>query len=54
MDLNWRGGSLQECRLTAVRDGHWVLRSGRSSLPVSMKAGRSQTFELSDGTLSSS
>jgi alpha-L-fucosidase 2 len=54
VDLNWRGGSLQECRLTASRDGHWVLRNGSSSLPVSMKAGRSQTLKLSDGSLSSS
>ncbi|MFC4313543.1 glycoside hydrolase N-terminal domain-containing protein [Steroidobacter flavus] len=54
VDLNWRGGSLQECRLSAVRDGSWILRSGNSSLPVSMKAGRSQTIRLSEGVLSSS
>ncbi len=52
VDLNWRAGSLQECRLSALRDGSWVLRSGNSSLPVSMKAGRSQTIRLREGTLS--
>ena len=52
VDLIWRDGSLQECRLSATRDGKWVLRSGSSSLPVSMKAGRSQILKLREGTLS--
>jgi len=51
VDLSWRGGSLQECRLNAIRDGKWVLRMGAASLPVSMKAGRSQTLKLRKGTL---
>jgi alpha-L-fucosidase 2 len=54
VDLNWRGGLLQHCNLSAVRDGHWILRNGSSMLPISMKAGRSQAIKLSDGTLSSS
>ena len=51
VDLHWQAGALRECRLNAARDGHWMLRSGRSSLPVSIKAGRSLTIRLRDGVL---
>lgn len=52
VDLKWRGGSLDESRLSASRDGSWILRSGNSSLPMSLKAGRSQTLRLREGKLS--
>ncbi|MBM0106862.1 glycoside hydrolase N-terminal domain-containing protein [Steroidobacter sp. S1-65] len=51
VDLRWRNGSLEECRLTARRDGQWLLRSKQSSLPVALKAGRSQTLRIRDGAL---
>ncbi|MDY6947198.1 MAG: glycoside hydrolase family 95 protein [Pseudomonadota bacterium] len=52
VDLSWKNGLLQECHLTAVRDGSWLVRALGSTLPVSIKAGRSQTLTLRDGTLS--
>jgi alpha-L-fucosidase 2 len=51
VDLHWRAGALRECRLRATRDGKWMLRSRTSSLPVSIKAGRSLTLQLRDGAL---
>lgn len=51
VDLYWRAGVLRECRLSAARDGRWLLRSGKSSLPVSIEAGRSLTIRLRDGVL---
>ncbi|HEY0682043.1 MAG TPA: glycoside hydrolase family 95 protein [Steroidobacter sp.] len=51
VDLRWRNGSLEECRLMARREGTWLLRAKQSSLPVSLKAGRSQTLRLRDGAL---
>ncbi|WP_293860075.1 glycosyl hydrolase family 95 catalytic domain-containing protein, partial [Steroidobacter sp.] len=52
VDLSWRNGSLNECRASAIRDGHWIFRAQGSSLPLSIKAGRSQTLTLRDGQLS--
>lgn len=52
VDLSWKDGSLQECRLAAVRDGSWLVRTIGSSLPLSIKAGRTQTVTLREGVLS--
>jgi len=50
-NLSWKNGSLAECRLAADRDGKWIVRSGESSLPLEIKAGRSKTVRLRDGKL---
>ncbi len=52
VDLSWKDGSLHECRLAAVRDGNWLVRTIGSSLPLSIKAGRTQTVTLREGVLS--
>ncbi|MBL8223614.1 MAG: hypothetical protein JNL62_30560, partial [Bryobacterales bacterium] len=36
VDLSWRNGSLNECRASAIRDGHWIFRAQGSSLPLSI------------------
>jgi alpha-L-fucosidase 2 len=51
VDLSWKNGSLQQCRLSAVRDGNWLVRTIGSTLPVSIKAGRTQTLTLREGSL---
>lgn len=51
VDLRWNNGQLDECRLTALRNGKWMVRLRQSSLPVSLAAGRSQVLKLRDGLL---
>jgi alpha-L-fucosidase 2 len=51
VDLRWKNGLLDECRLRAIRNGKWMIRLRQSSLPVSLAAGRSQLLSLRDGLL---
>jgi alpha-L-fucosidase 2 len=51
VDLRWKNGLLDECRLSAIRNGKWIIRLRQSSLPVSLTAGRSQLLSLRDGLL---
>ena len=51
VDLRWSAGALQECRLSAVRDGSWLVRTSGATLPVSIEAGRTRTLILRDGSL---
>ena len=51
VNLSWKDGALDECRLAAERDGKWTIRFGKSSLPIEIKGGRSKTLRLRDGKL---
>jgi alpha-L-fucosidase 2 len=51
VDVSWREGELSLCKLEAKVAGSWLIRCGETRMPITLRAGRSQTLSLREGKL---